>query len=117
MKIVQTVILVILILMSLSAGAVKVLQMPQEVQFFEEAGLSVVLLMLLGAAQIAGGVLSVFQKFRLPGAALMAGCFFASTIVIFMVGKVAFGIFSLLPVLLAGFIIMRERGVSIPSKE
>ncbi len=109
MKIFQTVILVILVLMSLSAGAVKLLQMPQEVKFFEDAGLGVSLLMALGAVQILGGILAAVPKFKLPGASIIAAGFLASTIVIFMTGQIAFGAFSLLPVIFAGLLIADAR--------
>ncbi len=109
MKIFQTVILVILVLMSLSAGAVKLLQMPQEVNFFASAGLGVALLMALGAIQILGGVLAAVPKFKLPGVSIIAAGFFASTIVIFMTGQIAFGAFSLLPVVFAGLLIVDAR--------
>jgi hypothetical protein len=116
MKIFQTVILVILVLMSLSAGAVKLLQMPQEVKFFEDAGLGVALLMALGAVQILGGVLAAVPKFKLPGASIIAAGFFTSTIVIFMTGQIAFGAFSLLPVIFAGLLIAGARKQNAPGE-
>ncbi len=88
--------------MSLSAGLVKVLQMPQEVQFFERAGLGITMLILLGAGQIVGSVLTVLPKFRKPGATIIATGFLASSIVIFMTGDLAFAAISLLPVVLTG---------------
>lgn len=104
MKLFRTIILVILIAMSLAAGAAKVFQMPQEVQFFAQAGLSVPLLMGLGALQIVGGALSAFPKFRIPGALLMGAGFLVSAIIILITGNLGFAAMSLLPVFFAGFI-------------
>ena len=86
MKSIRNSILVIVILPSLSAGAVKLMKMPQEVKFFHDAGLGVTLLVILGTV-------------------IAAGSFLASTVVIFMTGQVGFGFFSLLPVVLAGLIV------------
>lgn len=105
MKIFRIVVLVVLIAMSLSAGAAKVMQMPQEVQFFEAAGLNVHLLMALGALQIIGGVLAAFPDFRKSGAIIIGVGFLVSSFAIFMTGDIAFGAFSLLPVALAGFLV------------
>ena len=55
MKLVQTIILVILILLSLAAGAAKLMQVPQEAQFFADAGLGIAAMISLGAFQIVGG--------------------------------------------------------------
>lgn len=104
MKIFKTIILVLLIAMSLGAGAAKIFQIPQEVEFFTQAGLSVTFMMALGALQIAGGGFSAFQKFRKPGAAVMGIGFLVSTIVIFINGNIGFGVISLVPAALAGFL-------------
>ncbi len=104
MKIFHNVILVILILMSLAAGAAKVMHVPQEVAFFTGAGLSVFWLMVLGIVQIVGATLAGFLKTRLIGAILMMGAFLTSSIVILINGDMAFAAFSLLPALLSAFI-------------
>ena len=54
MKSIRNSILVIVILLSLSAGAVKLMKMPQEVKIFHDAGLGVTLLVILGAVQLFG---------------------------------------------------------------
>ena len=105
MKSIRNSILVIVILLSLSAGAVKLMKMPHEVKFFHDAGLGVTLLVILGAVQLLGGILLVFAKSRIYGAVIAAGSFLASTVVIFMTGQVGFGFFSLLPIVLAGLIV------------
>ena len=109
MKLAQTITLVILVLMSLAAGVAKVMQMEQEVQFFQQAGLNASWLMGLGVMQIIGAGLAVIAKFRSIGAGLMGAGFLISAIVIFMTGNAGFGAFSLVPVLLAGFLMAGSR--------
>ncbi len=109
MKLFQTIVLIVLILLSLSAGAVKIMEMPQEVAFFAQAGLSATSLMILGVVQIAGGSLAIFQKTRRPGVTLVGAGFLVSSIVIFMTGNIGFGVFSLLPVILAAYLVLERR--------
>ncbi len=111
MSLFRKIILIVLILMSLAAGAAKVLQMPQEIQFFQTAGLGIVLLMVLGVVQVVGAGLAAVPKTRTIGAGLMGVGFLVSAAVIFMTGNIGFGVFSLLPVALAGFLMTGAREV------
>ncbi len=104
MKTFQKAILIVLILMSLAAGAAKVMQVPQELEFFTGAGLSVFWLIALGVVQIVGGTLAVFSQTKLIGTIIMAGTFLSSSIVILVTGDTVFAAISLLPTLLAAFI-------------
>ena len=108
MKIFQTVILVLLILLSFSAGIAKVLQVPDDVKFFQNAGLNLNLLMLLGVFQLASGILLIFQKTRIWGAIVLAVTLLISTIVIFINGQMLFGIISLLPIILVVIVVRKE---------
>lgn len=103
MQLLKKVCLVVIILLSLSAGSVKVVQMPQEVQFFEAAGLGTTLLVVLGVVQVLAGLLLLFYKSRKLGAAIAAVSFLVSSAVIFMTGNIGFALFSLLPVLIASY--------------
>lgn len=62
MKILKIINLVLLVLLSISAGVAKVMKVPEELQFFTDAGLGVNVLVFLGALQILGGVLLVLKK-------------------------------------------------------
>jgi hypothetical protein len=97
--------LLILILLGTSAGIVKIIKMPQELEFFQAIGLSEMSLVLFGAAQLIGGVLLVFQRSRLIGALMSAVTFSASAVMVFSTGAFGFGAVSLLPVLMSGWII------------
>ena len=104
MKILQTILLVVLALMSAAAGAAKVFQAPQETAFFESAGLAAFWLLPLGVLQIAGALAAIPHQTRRIGMALVAAGFLVSAIIIFMTGNLGFGLISLLPVLLAAAI-------------
>ena len=102
-------ILIVVVIMSLAAGGAKVAAMPQEVQFFEDAGIVSAWLLPFGAMQIIGGLLAIYHRSRRAGLAVIALGFLLSSILIFATGNVAFGFVSLLPVLLCIFV-LRQSG-------
>ncbi len=112
MKYLFCTVLAILVILSLAAGGAKVSSMPQEIQFFKDAGINATWLLPLGSVQIIGGLLVVYLRTRRVGSAVIALGFLLSTVVIFMTGNPAFGFFSLLPVLLCAFIFWRSGGSS-----
>ncbi len=109
MKILKMVILVIVIALSLAAGSAKIMQMPQEMTFFQQAGLASNLVLPLGLLQAIGGILLVFSKTRFIGAILATLSFLASAITIFLTGAIGFGLFSLLPMLMAAYVMLDGR--------
>ena len=104
MKFLKIGLLVIIILMSLAAGAAKVLQAPQEVEFFAAAGLNNSIMIALGIVQIVGAIIAAIPKFRGPGAFLIAAGFGASAAIILLTGNIVFAAISLLPVAAAVFV-------------
>ncbi len=108
MKAIQKINLVLLILISLGAGAAKLLQEPTEMQYFMDAGIGLNALLLLGGVQILAGILLIFHNVRRRGAVVAVVTFLVSTIIIFINGQIAFGAFSLLPILMAGYVIAGE---------
>ncbi len=109
MKYLYFAVLIILVIMSLAAGGAKVANMPQEIEFFREAGINASWLLPLGGIQIIGGLLAVYHRTRRMGLTLVATGFLISTIVIFLTGNVQFGAFSALPVFLCVVLIWRSR--------
>ena len=103
-KTIMILITVIVTVLSIAAGAAKVMQTPQEMEFLQGAGLSETLIMVFGLVQTVGGVLLLPQKTRLSGAVLAALAFMASSVLIFIGGNITFGLFSILPVVLAGIV-------------
>ena len=108
MKIANSIILVLLTLLSISAGVTKLMQVPQEVEFLNNAGLNNAAIILFGVLQVVAGILLIFTKTRKVGALITTIAFTISTIIIFMAGKIAFGFFSILPILLAAFVYHRN---------
>ena len=107
MKYVYLAILVLLILVSLAAGAAKVMQTPQEVEFFQQVGMGTGVLITFGIIQILGGLLAILPKFRKLGLTIMAAMFLLSAVQIFMTGNAVFGSLSLIPAALAIFLFRR----------
>lgn len=112
MKYLYFAVLIILVIMSLAAGSAKVANLPPEIQFFENAGIDIIWLLPHGGLQIIGGLMAIYHRTRKVGLVIIALGFVFSTVMIFMAGNAAFGVFSLLPVLLCAFIFWRSNGVS-----
>lgn len=108
MKKAQTASLVILVLLSLGAGAAKVLRVPDEVKFFQDLGLAVDLLLIFGAAQVLAAILLLVPNTRLPGAIVAGGLMLLSAAMILLNGQALFAVVSLLPVALAGVVIAAQ---------
>lgn len=105
MKILKNVNLVLITLLSITAGISKIILTPQEVEFFQNAGLGEPVVIIFGIVQMIVGVLLIIGKVRKWGAIFVALMFALSTIMIFINGMIGFGVFSILPIILTGFII------------
>ena len=100
MKALQIAILCILVFLAVSSGITKVLLMPQDVEFFGKYGFTTLLLVAFGAVQLVGGVMMIFFKTRLMGAAMVAVTFAISAVVIIMEGNAPFTIATLVALVL-----------------
>jgi hypothetical protein len=107
MKYVYLVLLSVVVLLSFAAGGAKVTLSPQEVQFFESVGLGVFMVVGMGVLQLLGGVFAIPPTTRRVGTAVIAVCFLASSIIVFMAGNTAFGVYSLLPFIAASYVALR----------
>jgi ABC-type branched-subunit amino acid transport system permease subunit len=103
-KIFEKLILGVVTILSIAAGAAKVMQAPQEMEFLQGVGLSPAMIFIFGLAQVAAGVLVAIPKTRLSGAILAMATFTVSAILIFISGNETFGLISAIPVALAAFI-------------
>ena len=104
MKIVMTMILLLLVLLSISSGINKIMLMPQEVEFFGGAGMSNMVIIAFGAVQVMGGSLLIAPKSRLWGVFVMVVTFTISTVLILIGGSIGFVLYSILPIILLGLI-------------
>jgi len=107
-KIVNLLIVAVIALLSIAAGLAKVMQTQQEMEFLQGLGLSPALIVVFGLVQIVGGILLVPQTTRMVGAILATSALVLSTVLIFVGGNFAFGLFSTLPIALAGVIIYQS---------
>lgn len=108
MKQVRIVIVVLLVLLGAAAGVAKILQAPQELQFFEQLGLGGMAVVAFGVVQFAGAVLLALPRTRFAGAIISDLMFTLSALMILLSGAIGFGLLALLPAILAGFIAVEE---------
>lgn len=109
MNILYKIAIAIVVLLSLAAGAAKIMQAPQEAAFFEAVGLAPIFMIGLGVLQVLGGILIAIPKSRRMGAIVAALSFLVSVVMIVKTGQVGFALVSLLPVMLALFVFVRSK--------
>ena len=108
---------ILLALLGVAAGVAKMMQVPQEMAFFQgELGFGSNTIVTFGVLQFIGGLMIVFKKTRLTGAILLGLTLFLSSVVIFMSGKIVFGLVSLIPVLMADVLAWLEIKAMRPAK-
>lgn len=101
MKYLQKANLVLLILLSISTGAVKLAQMEAEMTIFRQAAFPDWLTILFGVLQLVGGLCLLATLTRTVASLIMAGSFAVATGVLFVNGMIPFGLFSLLFIVMA----------------
>tara|TARA_R110000737_G_scaffold109203_4_gene142140 strand:- start:63 stop:434 length:372 start_codon:yes stop_codon:yes gene_type:complete len=111
MKIVHHLLIVIVTLLSVAAGIAKVMQSPQEVQFLQRFAFNDFAITCYGVMQILAAVVLIIgaliydDRAKLTGAIAISIGFLLSSVLIFVSGNWAFGLMSLLPIILTGMII------------
>lgn len=108
MKILNIILMVLLVVLSMAAGAAKVMGVPQEVQFLQGFGFSASLIMVYGVIQIAGGVLFAVPKTFNLGAWITILAFALSSVLIFISGNFIFAFASLLPIVLTVYVVWQS---------
>jgi uncharacterized membrane protein YhdT len=103
MRMLYLVLVAALALISLAAGAAKLVAAPGEVDLLAAAGLGTVWLWPLGILQVVGAVLAAIARTRSAGLIGIAMGFAVSCLVIFLAGNVAFGLVAVVPVALAAW--------------
>ncbi len=109
MKILNIIIIIILAVLSLLAGGAKLFQVPQEMEFLRGVGLSITMITLFGVVQVAGGALLLLPITRLLGAVIATIALLVSAVLVFMSGNHVFGMVSLVPVVLGGYVIQQAK--------
>jgi len=108
MKIVKVIVLVLLIGLGIASGVAKVMLVPGEMEFFKGVGFTDTLLVIFGVIQLTSSLLLLSKKFRKLGGIVLATTFSISTVLIFLNGSIPFGLFSLLPIMLVGFVVFEK---------
>ncbi|NND60890.1 MAG: hypothetical protein HKN49_11545 [Gammaproteobacteria bacterium] len=110
MSILVRVLAYVLALLSIAAGAPKILQMEQELQFLNAIGLTGIGVSILGVVQVLGGVMLVPARTRLAGALAAGLALLVSAVAIFATGNAVFGAISLIPLLvLLAMVVLHQR--------
>ena len=108
MRIFKIIVLILLIGLGISSGVAKIMLIPGEMVFFKGVGFSETLLVIFGSIQLIVSSLLIFKKLRNIGAIILAITFCISTVFIFLSGSISFGFFSILPILMIGFIMYEK---------
>jgi len=109
MSLLKKINLVLLILLGGAAGFAKVTQAPPEVAFFHGIGLGALVVIAFGILQLVSAVLLIFETRRYIGAILLCITFSLSVVMMLMTGQIGFALFSVIPVLMAGWVIYDNR--------
>lgn len=110
MKVLNMIVVTVIAVLSIAAGAAKAMQVPEEVQFLQGMGLSLPIIVAFGIVQIAAGILLVLPRTRVPGCIVALIGFALSTVLILISGDLKFAAFSTLPIILAALILLYARG-------
>jgi len=105
MKVANIILIAVMALLSIAAGLAKVMQVPEEMAFLTGLGLDNTMIFIFGAIQIVGGILLAIPKSKMYGSVLVVIAFLVSAILVFVGGNFTFGIVSMLPVVITGFIV------------
>lgn len=111
-KIIDLMLLGALILLSIATAITKLIQMPAEIELFENAGFSLPMTIGFGIIQLIGGILLIPSSLRRYGAMIMFITFVIATAVVFYKGMIGFGCSSILFIALAGYQWWKHRSIS-----
>lgn len=104
-RVIITILIYALAVLSVAAGVPKIMQQPQELGFLSALGLPKLAVSVMGVVQVLGGLLLLASKSRLIGAVLAAFALGVSSAAIFAAGNISFGLISLLPLCVAGLVV------------
>lgn len=112
MKTTVTILSVLVALLSIAAGAAKIMLVPDETQFLGQFGFTDFLIICFGSVQVLGGILLAIPNTRRYGGFIAGAGFALSLVLILATGDWVFAAISAVPLLLAVFIIYRSIATS-----
>jgi len=99
---------ILTILLSISTGVFKLLQQEADIELFKVIGFNEMMITLLGAIQLLGGILLIPAKTRKIGAYIMIPTFIVASIAVFANKLMVFGMVSLLFIVMAYLVLLME---------
>ena len=99
---------ILTILLSVSTGIFKLLQQKADIELFEAIGFNEIMTTILGGIQLLGGIFLIPSKTRKLGAYMLIPTFIIASIAVFANQLIAFGIVSLLFIVMACFVVVME---------
>lgn len=100
-------------LLSIATGAFKLAQQPEDIELFSAIGMSAAATTMLGAVQLAGGLLMIPVKTRIAGAWVMIPTYVLASIAVFANSMIVFGMVSLVFIVMAYGVIHMEKNKTI----
>jgi len=100
--------LILLVILSISTGLVKILQMQEEMELFHNAGWESWQIILFGIWQLISGIFLIWAKTRKVGAWSILVTFVLATSVVFLNNMIIFGFFSILFIVLAFYVAQKS---------
>ena len=95
-------------ILSIATGIFKLLQQKADIELFKAIGLNATMVTILGGIQLLGGLLLIASKTRKLGAYIMIPTFIIASIAVFANHMLAFGIVSILFIVMAYLVIIME---------
>ncbi|MBX2873560.1 MAG: DoxX family protein [Saprospiraceae bacterium] len=111
MKLLLTINWILTTLLSISTGLFKLLQQEADIQLFEKIGFNATATTIVGLVQLIGGILLIPSKTRKIGAYIMIPTFILASIAVFANGMTSFGVVSILFIVMAYLVIVRENAI------
>ena len=109
MRYLYLLLLAMLVLLSVSSGVVKVMQMPQEVAFFAIIGFSKSILIAFGAIQIVSGLMMIHPKTRFAGALIVYVTFLISAVPLVLAEHRLLVMLTVVVIVLLGLVMRKTR--------
>jgi len=108
MKIINILLIGLITLLCITAGAAKVMRLPEEMAFLQEFGFSANMVTIFGLIQLVGAAMLLNRKVRTYGGVFALVTFSVSSLLLFKDGNLTFFLLSLLPILFTIVLIVQS---------
>jgi len=100
--------IVLILLLCITAGAVKVMRTPEEMAFLQRFAFTANMVTIFGLIQLTGGAMLLNRKFRTFGGILALSTFIVSSLLLFLDNNLTFALLSLLPIVFTIVLIVQS---------